>query len=80
MKYFKLFENFLNENLRPDEIEAAAKTIAYSMPNHTPSDDDTWTDEQIIKAFKYFPDIKRHAKKNDVDEIVKRAQEILKEN
>lgn len=78
MKNIPTFESFVNENLRPDQIEQASKDLAFSMANHTPSDKDgNWTDEQIRKAFKYFPNLK-YAKGAQADEIVKRAQEIIK--
>jgi hypothetical protein len=76
MKHFKLFEQFVNESL-PSHIETAAKDLAHSMPNHTaPDRDGKFSDEQIIKAFKYIPALKQLKGKN-VDDVVKKVQEIL---
>jgi cell division septum initiation protein DivIVA len=81
MKILPSFEEFINENLRPDQIEQAAKDLAHSMANHTQSknDDGSFSDEQILKAFKYFPNLK-YAKGAQANEIVKKAQAILNES
>lgn len=79
MKHLPTFEQFITESIRPDQIESIAKDIAYSMPNHTKYEDMP-TDDQILKAFKYFPDLKYVKNKKDQQTIVDKVKEILGEN
>ena len=80
MKHIPTFDEFVNENLMPNQIEQAAKDLAYSMANHTsPDKDGNFSDEQIRKAFKFFPNLK-YARGKQIEDIVKRAQEILSES
>ena len=53
MKKIKLFEEFANEALNPNEFEKAVKDLAYSMPNHT-SYEDVPTEDQIMTAMKKY--------------------------
>ena len=78
MKHMKLFENFLNEELRPDEMEEFAKKIADSMPNHTIYDDEEGpSDIQIKAAFKYFPDFKQYSTSKQKEEIIQMIKDNL---
>jgi hypothetical protein len=78
--FIPTFDEFVNENLMPIQIEQAAKDLAYSMANHSsPDKDGNFSDEQIRKAFKYFPNLK-YARGKQIEDIVKRAQKILSES
>lgn len=76
MKNIKTFAEFINEALRDDELETLATKLAHSMPNHTKYDYEVGpTDDQIVKAFKYVPELKQYAtakQKLEAIEIVKR--------
>ena len=78
MKHLELFEEFLNEELRPDEMESFAKKIADSMPNHTIYDDKIGpSDIQIKNAFKYFPDFKQYSTAKQKEEIIQMIKDNL---
>lgn len=75
------FNDFVNENIRPDQIEKVSKDLAYSMPNHTkPDKDGKFTEDQILKAFKYIPDLKYVKDKKDIQSIVDKALAIVNES
>ena len=75
------FNDFVNENIRPDQIEKVSKDLACSMPNHTkPDKDGKFTEDQILKAFKYIPDLKYVKDKKDIQSIVDKALAIVNES
>jgi hypothetical protein len=75
------FNDFVNENIRPDQIEKVSKDLAYSMPNHTkPDADGKFTEDQILKAFKYIPDLKYVKDKKDIQSIVDKTLTIVNES
>ena len=85
MKNLHTFEEFLNENKSmPSHVEAAIKDLAYSMPNHTKSDDDgNFSDESIKKAIKKYSPVLQQALKHGFGlekEILDVVKEIINEN
>ena len=81
MKNLQTYEDFINENIRPDQIEKMATDLAYSMPKHTAADSKgKFSAEQVLKAFKYFPDLKYVKDKNDIQNIVDKALAIINES
>lgn len=77
----RLKKENVNEELRPTELKKLAIDLAYSMPNHTKYDPDTGpTDSQIIKAFKYFPDLKQYTTTPQKKEVVKIVKKLLAES
>jgi hypothetical protein len=81
MKRIQTFESFINENIRPDQIEKVSKDLAYSMPNHTePDSKGKFSAEQVQKAFKYIPDLKYVKDKNDIQTIIDKVLAIVNES
>ena len=81
MRNLPSFESFLNENIRPDQIEKVSKDLAYSMPNHTePDSKGKFSAEQVQKAFKYIPDLKYVKDKNDIQTIIDKVLAIVNES
>ena len=79
--YILKYEEFVNENIRPDQIEKVSKDLAYSMSNHTkPDSNGNFSAEQVQKAFKYFPDLKYVKDKNDIQTIVDKVLSIVNES
>ncbi len=79
--YIPKYEEFVNENIRPDQIEKVSKNLAYSMPNHTkPDSNGKFSAEQVQKAFKYFPDLKYVKDKNDIQTIIDKVLSIVNES
>jgi hypothetical protein len=80
MKKIKLFEEFANEALNPNEFEKAVKDLAYSMPNHT-SYEDVPTEDQIMTAMKkYQKDLYKHSTSAQKKEAVEKVLQILSES
>jgi len=80
MKKIKLFEEFANEALNPNEFEKAVKDLAYSMPNHT-SYEDVPTEDQIMTAMKkYQKDLYKHSTTAQKKEAVEKVLQILSES
>ena len=70
-----------NEELNPPVLKKLATDLAYSMPNHTSYDGDKGpSDAQIIKAFKYFPDLKQYATAKQKKEVVSFVKKFLSES
>jgi hypothetical protein len=81
MKNIPTFEDFINENLRPDQIEQISKDLAYSMPNHTtPDSKGKFSAEQVQKAFKYIPDFKYIKDKKVIQTIIDKVLDIVNES
>lgn len=80
MKKIKLFEEFANEALNPNEFEKAVKDLAYSMPNHT-GYEDVPTEDQIMTAMKkYQKDLYKHSTSAQKKEAVEKVLQILSES
>ena len=82
MKYISKFEDFLNESKSiPSHVEKAIKDLAYSMPNHTKSEDGKFTDEQVLKAIKKYSPVLTQAIKNGLEkEILDGVQSYITES
>ncbi len=83
MKNLLKFEEFVNENKSmPSHVQTAIKDLAYSMPNHTKSDDDgNFSDESIKKAIKKYSPVLLQASKHGIEqEIIDGVKEIINEN
>jgi len=79
--YIPKYEEFINENIRPDQIEKVSKSLAYSMPNHTkPDSNGKFSAEQVQKAFKYIPDLKYVKDKSDIQTIIDKVLSIVNES
>lgn len=75
MKPIQSFENFLNESLRPDELESQVRDITFLFRQHNRGVKGKHSDKQIVDVMKkYQPYQKLTSKqKDEVLDLVKKA-------